>query len=397
MLTQLSPLLKMGKSYNVRFCSKTAFLLIVRIFLIALAFELQGVYGLLLVMSAQYILTCLSSWALHLMFEFQTKRKVQISFLFISLSGLSLVISYTLSSMEILCISAAFVGLYEGTFWTTFHELREAEFGTSETAVSHWNIFEKCLAALWLVIASFFADFNSEEVCIFLGIMIAILGVLSAERIPVSEPTQFNCVNHVSQNHHIHLALPILEGIATTCWLFYIRLVVLDDYLIDLPLLGTGAAALARVSAMAALSGALLHFLITIRKWKFTLLTSTMLQLPILAILIFIDGGPIQLVCIIAMTLLRSLLLAQSVHTFRVLLAGSYSAHDLRERMKFIGKASGIVLIIPLLDAPTVFLLVVYSMAILTLPVLLFVDSRTVSDTSTMADEIHQDEIHDPN
>jgi len=365
-----------GISYKVRFCSKMAFMLIVRVFLIALAFELKGANGLLLVMALQYVITCLSSWVLHLALDFDTKRKIKLSFLFISLSGLSLVIAYALSSLECLCISAGLVGLYEGTFWTTFHEIREAEYGVSEVSVSHWNIFEKILAAVWLLVVSFFADIGSEQLCVILGICIAIIGVFSAQHIPPSAPIIRNVLNPIQQNRHLHLALPILEGIATTCWLFYIRLVVLDDYLIDIPLLGTGATALARVSAVAALSGAFLHFLITIRKWKFTLISCTLLQIPLLLLLVFLDGVLIQLVCLVIMSLLRSLMLAQSVHTFRKLLAGTFSAHDTRERMKFTGRAVGIVMIIPLLNTSMALLLAVYSVVIFTLPILLYVDSR---------------------
>ena len=83
-------------------------------------------------------------------------------------------------------------------------------------------------------------------------------------------------------------------------------------------------------------------------KWNISLQKTLPLQIVAICGLIFFTQHEYWiLTLILIMSLLRSMMMGQTVNDFRKLLARSGSAHDTRERMKFTGRVAGLLLIVP--------------------------------------------------
>jgi len=328
----------------------------------------MGSLGLLISMAVHYVFTTAVSWFLHAVGEINPWTKMRTSLVAMALGGTILFSAYVLSSPILVYCASALFGCYEALFWCSFHKEREIEHGSTESGVAHWNAYEKIVSFSLLLLASIFSEFKLDEICILLGICVALYGSLTIRPSFNSAPQTTSRRNHSRpQLNQIPLILPFLEGITATCWVFYLRLVTLDDSFIDIPLIGTGAPALARVIAVALLLGAGMHYLISKYELKITISTVIILQTPILLLLI-LDFTPfIQLTCVVVMSLLRSIMYGQAVHTFRSLLYSTNQAHDTRERLKFTGRTFGISIMFPLLFAPVSSILVVYGITLLLL------------------------------
>jgi hypothetical protein len=248
----------------------------------------------------------------------------------------------------VLVISAAAIfGIYESLFWTSYHQVREQEHGSSKQEVARWNTFEKLVASFFLFFAAFWSDFSTPELCMGVGLIFAMAGIFSTRPL-AQHRSERPIVETIHSRKPTHLALPLLEGMVAVSWIFYVRQVSLDGTFSKIPLIGSGIVSLGIIAGTTALLGATMYYISSRYKWNLSLQKTLPLQIVVICGLIFFNQHEYWiLILILIMSLLRSMMLGQTVNDFRKLLARSGSAHDTRERMKFTGRVAGLLLIVP--------------------------------------------------